>query len=92
MLQKTQNYDFDVILGLFEALGQLAYYLCIKKDNSSSDLENLMQNYFLKMIQNQSDILNFCFQILSIFLQINPGNMGYYQNIYQSILSSDNWR
>lgn len=78
MLQKTSNYNFDSIIGLFEAISQLAYYLCLKKDNQSQNLENLVQNFFMKMIQEKSDILSFCFQILSIFLQINPGNMGYY--------------
>lgn len=43
------------------------------------------------MIQKQSDLLNFCFQILSIFLQANQGQGSYYQNVYESILNPNTW-
>lgn len=43
------------------------------------------------MMNNQSDILNFCFQLLSIFLQFNPGDINFYQDVYNSIIAPNNW-
>ena len=78
MLCKTNNFTFNSVLPLFEAIGYLTYYLCLMKSNNCKDLENLTEQYFLQMMNNQSDLLNFSFQLLSIFLQFNPGRMDLY--------------
>ena len=36
-------------------------------------------------------MINFCFQILSIFLQVYPGDIGFYDNVYASIIRLENW-
>lgn len=36
-------------------------------------------------------MINFCFQILSIFLQLSPGDIGFYTNVYESIIRIENW-
>lgn len=43
------------------------------------------------MIKSQSDILNFCFQILSIFLQFHPGDPAFYEQLYNSVITPNNW-
>lgn len=50
-----------------------------------------MQQYFHQMIKMESDMLNFCFQVLSIFLRYNAGNMQFYSSIYSSIIRPENW-
>lgn len=91
MLKKTATFNFDSVFSLFEAIGQLAYHLCRTKSPHCQQLETLIQQFFHQMIQSQSDILNFCFQILSIFLQLNPGDASFYDNIYNSIIRVENW-
>lgn len=36
-------------------------------------------------------MINFCFQILSIFLQIYPGDIDFYNTIYGSVIRLENW-
>ena len=91
MLQKTDQFDFNCVLNLFEAIGYLAYWLCSTKSGLSKSLETTVQQYFHKIIQKESDMVNFCFQALSIFLQLCPGDIGFYENVYSSIIRMENW-
>ncbi len=50
-----------------------------------------MLDYFQVAIKRNSDLLNFCFQILAIFLEFENKNVTKHQQIYDSILSLDNW-
>lgn len=91
MLQKTEQFDFNSVLSLFEAIGYLAYWLCSAKSPCARSLETTIQQYFQKVIQKESDMINFCFQILSIFLQLWPGDQGLYDNVYASVVRQENW-
>lgn len=48
-------------------------------------------NYFQVTINRNSDLLNFCFQILAIFLEFENQNVTSHQKIYDSILNIENW-
>ncbi len=50
-----------------------------------------MLAYFEIAINRKSDLLNFCFQILAIFLEFENKNVEKHQKIYDSILNLDNW-
>lgn len=91
MLCKTTVYAFANVLPLFEAIGYLAFYLSSIKSAKSRELETLIHFYFQELINKQSDLLNFCFQILSIFLRFGPADLTMYDNIYLSIINPQNW-
>lgn len=91
MLCKTTVFTFSSVLPLFEAIGYLAYYLASNKSKYANDLENLIQHYFHIMIKSESDMLNFCFQVLAIFLKFGVGDFGVYEGIYGSVLRPENW-
>lgn len=46
---------------------------------------------FYASINQKSDLINFYFQILSIFLHFEHKNIGEYSKIYVSILNPENW-
>lgn len=70
MLNKTEVYDFKSALFLFESIGIVAYWVSKNQDqNAKSRLENQFFDYFFVAIKRKSDLLNFCFQILAIFLE-----------------------
>jgi hypothetical protein len=69
MLVKTEQYDFKSVLFLFEAIGILAFWVSKGNEQAKEKLENHIFNYFQVSIKRNSDLLNFCFQILAIFLE-----------------------
>jgi hypothetical protein len=69
MLKRTANYDFSTVQFLFEGIGYLAYWL-IKIKSNRSKLEIEMMGYFKVALDSKSDLLNFCLQILAIYLQL----------------------
>ena len=71
MLKKTIQYDFASISGLFEAIGNVAYYLCIEKSANISNLETKVYQYFESAMKRESDIVNFVFQIITIFARFS---------------------
>lgn len=91
MLKKTVQYDFASICGLFEAIGNVAYALCLEKSNNINDLETKVYQYFESAMKRESDIVNFLFQILIIFARFNQGQNSKYIQIYKSILDPNNW-
>ncbi len=91
MLLKTQNYDFKSVLFLFEAIGVVAFYVSKQKGPEKDKLENHIFNYLQVAIKNKSDLINFCFQILAIFLHFENESAEKHQNIYQSLLNLSNW-
>lgn len=91
MLKKTAQYDFASISGLFEAMGIISYWMCVEKAEKMYDMEDKVYKYFEKAIQSDSDIVNFCFQVLSIFARFSQNQAARYNNIYKSILSPNNW-
>ena len=48
-------------------------------------------NYLQEIIKRKSDLVNFCFQILAIFLEFENKQAGKHKAIYDSILNLDNW-
>lgn len=49
-------------------------------------------SYFMEALKNKTDLLNFCLQILSIFLQHQGETTQQYRAIYESLLMTENWR
>ena len=47
--------------------------------------------FFIQALQTKSDLLNFCLQILAIFLQLEETTDGQYISIYNSLLMPENW-
>jgi hypothetical protein len=44
------------------------------------------------MIKAQSDMINFCFQVLAIFLKFcDSSNYAFYDGLYGSIIRAENW-
>ena len=92
MLKRTEQYDFLSVQFLFEAVGVIAYQHIIHKSPNKAQFEGLMLEYFAVALKNKSDLLNFCLQILAIYLQLEGGSTNpQYLNIYQSLLIADNW-
>ena len=54
-------------------------------------MENQIFDYFFIAIKRDSDLLNFCFQILAIFLEFENKNVTRHTQIYESILNPSNW-
>lgn len=50
-----------------------------------------MMDYFQVTINRNSDLLNFCFQILAIFLEFENKDVTQHKKIYESILNLENW-
>ena len=47
--------------------------------------------FFMQALQSKSDLLNFCLQILAIFLQLEHSTDEQYISIYNSLLMPENW-
>jgi hypothetical protein len=86
MLKRTALYDFETVQFFFEAIGFVVYWLIKANSQYKSKLEGEMTNFFLVALNNKSDLLNFCLQILAIFLQLEPSTSQQYKNIYESLL------
>ena len=70
MLARTERFDFSSAQFLFEAIGYLAYnYICANSPDKGA-LEQLMLNFFQQALKSKSDLLNFCLQVMSIYLQL----------------------
>lgn len=91
MLLKTEKYDFKSVLFLFEAIGVIALHVSKKNGEEKDKLENHLFNYFNVAIKRNSDLLNFCFQILAIFLHFENKTVDKHKMIYDSLLNIDNW-
>jgi hypothetical protein len=48
--------------------------------------------YFMEALKNKTDLVNFCLQILSIFLHHEHGTNAQHKTIYESLLMGENWR
>lgn len=70
MLKKTTKYDFETVQFCFEAIGFVVYWLIKTNSHHKSKLETEMTDFFFLALNNKSDLLNFCLQILAIFLQL----------------------
>ena len=46
MLKKTVTFDFSSISGLFEALGNLAYWMSVSKSDRLNEFETKIYQYF----------------------------------------------
>ena len=92
MLKRTEVYDFTSVQFLFEALGNIAFYLIKANSENKSAFESILINYFMDALKSKSDLLNFCLQILSIFLQLESSTNPQYVAIYSSLLMPENWK
>lgn len=50
-----------------------------------------MMEFFIRALQSKSDLLNFCLQVLAIFLQLEGTTDNQYVSIYNSLLLPENW-
>jgi len=92
MLKRTIVYDFATVQFLFEGIGYLSFWLIKTKSPHRSKLELEMTNYFMIALKNKSDLLNFCLQILAVYLQLEPDTSPQYKSIYDSLLLPENWK
>ena len=92
MLKRTGVYDFTSVQFLFEALGNIAYYLIKIHSEHRAAFESILLNYFMEALNSKSDLLNFCLQILAIFLQLESSTNPQYVAIYTSLLMPENWK
>jgi hypothetical protein len=70
MLKRTAIYDFETVQHCFEGIGFMVYWLIKINGHHKSELEAEMTNFLFVSLNNKSDLLNFCLQILAIFLQL----------------------
>lgn len=70
MLNRTERYDFNSAQFLFESIGLLAYNYIRSNSPDKGTFEQTILNYFHKALKSKSDLLNFCLQVLAIFLQL----------------------
>ena len=70
MLKRTANYEFTAVQFLFESIGTISYWLINTNNPERSAIENIVMNFFMEALKTKSDLMNFCLQILAIFLQL----------------------
>ena len=70
MLQRTKVYDFNSVLFLFENIGELSFRLIRVNSTHRQALEKEVLSFFMQALKEKSDLLNFCLQIMSIFLTL----------------------
>ena len=69
----------------------MVYYLIKADFYNRKVLEQEMMGFFMQALQSKSDLLNFCLQILAIFLQLEHSTDEQYISIYNSLLMPENW-
>jgi hypothetical protein len=92
MLKRTREYDFLTVQHLFEAMGVMAYWLIKADSPHRSILERIVTDFFMEALKNRSDLMNFCLQILAIYLQLEHSTNEQYIAIYNSLLMAENWQ
>lgn len=92
MLKRTGNYDFSSVQFLFETLGILSYWYIRTNSPNKAILEAEVLNFFHLALKNKSDLLNFCLQILAIYLQLEVNTSSQYNVIYEALLLPENWK
>lgn len=90
MLKRTHSYDFKCVVFLFEAFSTLVYSMLIQNVDIKA-VEAIIDTYFSKLLSQGSDLLNFIFQVYSLIVQLKGNLSETYTNLYQSVLSSENW-
>lgn len=92
MLKRTERFDFNSAQFLFEAIGMLTYYYIRANSPDKAILEKTILDFFQAALHSKSDLLNFCLQVVAIFLQLEQSTNERYLNIYQSLLLEENWK
>lgn len=92
MLKRTERYDFNSAQFLFETIGMLSFYYIRANSPHKADLEQAIINFFQLALKNKSDLLNFCLQVIAIFLQLEQTANSQYRMIYESLLMAENWK
>lgn len=70
----------------------LAFYHIKTNSQHKAALESEVLDFFKIAIKNKSDLLNFCLQVLAVFLQLEPQMNEQYRIIYSALLDPDNWK
>jgi hypothetical protein len=70
----------------------LAFYHIKTNSRHKAALEAEVLDFFQSAIANKSDLINFCLQVLAIFLQLEPQMNEQYRIIYRALLDPDNWK
>jgi hypothetical protein len=70
MLKKTERFDFNSAQFLFEAIGMLAFYYIRANSPDKAILEKTILDFFQAALNSKSDLLNFCLQVVAIYLQL----------------------
>lgn len=86
MLKRTERFDFNSAQFLFETIGMLAFYYIRANSPDKAALEQVVLNFFHVALKNKSDLLNFCLQVIAIFLQLEQVSNNQYGLIYDSLL------
>lgn len=92
MLKRTERFDFNSAQFLFESIGMLVFYYIRAGSPDKAALEQVILNFFQVALKNKSDLLNFCLQVIAIFLQLEQVSNNQYRVIYDSLLMEENWR
>ena len=92
MLKRTTEYDFTTVQYLFETLGVMAYWLVTSGSGERGVLEKVVMDFFMEALKNKSDLMNFCLQVLAIYLQLENSTNQQYVKIYESLLMPENWQ
>lgn len=86
MLKRTTVYDFTTVQFLFESIANMSYYLIASNCPKRNILEKDIMTFFMTALQTKSDLLNFCLQILAVFMQLEQSTDNQYVSIYSSLL------
>lgn len=69
MLKKTERYEYKNVVPIFETLGMLIFYT-LKSKQDSKPIEQIIDMYFDKIRQQESDLLNFIFQLYGLIVKM----------------------
>ena len=92
MLKRTNMFNFNSVQFLFESIGAMAYWLINSNSEHKKTLEEEILDYFFQFLNSSSDLMNFCLQILAIYLQLQHNTNEKYVAIYNSLLIPENWK
>lgn len=90
MLKKTERYEYKNVVPIFETLGLLIYYTLEAKQDTKP-IEQIIDMYFDKIRQQESDLLNFIFQLYALIVKMKDSAPETYVQLCRSIMKESNW-
>jgi hypothetical protein len=86
MIKRTEHFDFSSVQFLFETIGILSYYYLKTNSQHKNDLEKVVLDFFGIALKTKSDLLNFCLQVLAIYLLLESQTNNQYIQIYNALM------